>query len=349
MTISKRPASRAVQAAPPVPVPPEARRAKKSIYQHQAPEVAAVFAAAARPDKVAIVAIDYAKKEHRAMIVNGSGDVLRQPFTVSNNAEGVAFLLEAVRTTLKRNALRPAQVIYGGEDEPAYVSNFLAALAVKKALVVRVNALEAKKQRDQFTASTDDLDLLGIAKCILTRRVTMASPGRLSDEESRRVLALRELVRGRRRMVFSLTAVKNQIHALTDRLFPGFMDEKKSGVIAFSEASLQLLESSFSAPAVGRAPGVAGQQCPASAQHAGGDRQPDSLHGRRTLPSAGGVFHHAARRGCRAGLRAGGGTRSAPAHRLLFPPVRLCRHCAAHFPDRRPRPARHAKRGAAPL
>ncbi len=186
------------------------------------------------------------------MIVNGAGEVLRQPFTVVNDAEGVAFLLEAVRVTIKRHAIKPAQVIYGGEDEPSYVTNFLAALAAKKALVVRVNAAEAKKQREGFTASTDDLDLLGIAKCILTRRVTMASPARLADEESRRVLALRELVRGRRRMVFSLTAVKNQIHTLADRLFPGFLDEKKSGVIPFGEASLTLMEAAFSSPAVAR-------------------------------------------------------------------------------------------------
>lgn len=199
-----------------------------------------------------MVAIDYAKKEHRAMIVNGDGEVLRQPFTVTNNADGVVFLLEAVRSTVKRHAIKPAQVIYGGEDEPAYVTNFLAALAAKKALVTRVNAAQAKDQREGFTASTDDLDLLGIAKCILTRRVTMASPARLADDESRRVLALRELVRGRRRMVFSLTAVKNQIHSLADRLFPGFLDEKKSGVIPFGEASLTLMETAFSAPAVAR-------------------------------------------------------------------------------------------------
>ena len=205
-----------------------APRAKRSIYRHQAPEAAAVFAAAGRPAKVAVVAIDFAKKEHRAMIVNGDGDVLRQPFTVTNNAEGVTFLLDAVRTTGKRHAIKPAHVIYGGEDEPAWVTNFLAALAAKKALVVRVNAAEAKGQRDQFTASTDDIDLLGIAKCILTRRVAMASPARLTDDESRRILALRELVRGRRRMVFSLTAVKNQIHSLADRLFPGFLDDKKA-------------------------------------------------------------------------------------------------------------------------
>jgi len=214
--------------------------------------VAAVFSAAGRPDKVAVVAIDYAKKEHRAMIVNGGGEVLRQPFTVTNNAEGVAFLLDAVRAMIKRHAIKPAHVVYGGEDEPAYVANFLAALAAKKALTVRVHAADAKKQRDQMSASTDDLDLLGIAKCILTRRVTLATPGRLTDEPSRRILALRELLRGRRRMVFSLTAVKNQIHSLADRLFPGFLDAKQSGIIPFSDASLDLMESAFSAPAVAR-------------------------------------------------------------------------------------------------
>ena len=214
--------------------------------------MAAVFSAAGKPGRVAVVAIDYAKKEHRAMIVNGDGGVLRQPFTVTNNAEGVAFLLEAVRTTIKRHAIKPAHVIYGGEDEPAYVTNFLAALAAKKALVTRVNAGQAKDQREGFSASTDDLDLLGIAKCILTRRVTMASPARLADGESRRVLALRELVRGRRRMVFSLTAVKNQIHSLADRLFPGFLDDKKSGILPFGDASLDLMEAGFSAPAVAR-------------------------------------------------------------------------------------------------
>ena len=80
----------------------------------------------------------------------------------------------------------------------------------------------------------------------------MASPARLADDESRRVLALRELVRGRRRMVFSLTAEKNQIHSLAGRLFPGFLDEKKSGVIPFGHASLDLMEAGFSAPALAR-------------------------------------------------------------------------------------------------
>ena len=72
MKISKQPSSRAAAAAPAVPVTKTARRAKKSIYQHQAPEVGALFAAAGRPERVAIVAIDYAKKEHADLIVISS-------------------------------------------------------------------------------------------------------------------------------------------------------------------------------------------------------------------------------------------------------------------------------------
>ena len=68
---------------------------------------------------MAVVAIDYTRAERRAMIVNGDGEVLRQPFTVSNNAEGVAFLLEAVRVIVDRHAIKPAQVIYGAKDEPS--------------------------------------------------------------------------------------------------------------------------------------------------------------------------------------------------------------------------------------
>jgi len=36
-------------------------------------------------------------------------------------------------------------------------------------------------------------------------------------------------------------------------LFPGFLDEKKSGILPFGQASLELMEAAFSAPAVARA------------------------------------------------------------------------------------------------
>ncbi len=47
-------------------------------------------------------------------------------------------------------------------------------------------------------------------------------------------------------MVMS-TAVRNRIHGVVDRLFPGFLDEKKSGIVAFTRSSLYLMENRFSA------------------------------------------------------------------------------------------------------
>ncbi len=228
------------------------KQTPRSIYRQQAPEVARLFAAAGRAERVAAVAMDFAKVFHRVMIINGAGEILREAFTVRNDAPGALFLLDAVGKCTKRHGIKAAHVFYGGEDEPSYVSNFLAALAVKGALVLRVNAREAKRQRESFTASTDDLDLLGICKCLLGRRVQLAGPPPPHDEPGRRVRSLREIVRQRRRMVFALTSAKNQTHALVDRLFPGFLDEDQSGVVPFGVACLALMEGGFSAPQLAR-------------------------------------------------------------------------------------------------
>ena len=61
-------------------------------------------------------------------------------------------------------------MFFGGEDYPSYAENFLRRLRQEKFLVVRVNAWEAKQQRSNFQASSDSLDLLGIARCCLNRR-----------------------------------------------------------------------------------------------------------------------------------------------------------------------------------
>jgi hypothetical protein len=48
------------------------------------------------------------------------------------------------------------------------------------------------------------------------------------------------------------TAVRNQIHTLVDRLFPGFLDEKKSGIVGFTKSSLHLMQDRFSAKQISR-------------------------------------------------------------------------------------------------
>ena len=57
---------------------------------------------------------------------------------------------------------------------------------------------------------------------------------------------LRTLVRHRRKLVVMLTEVKNRAYGIVDRLFPGFLNENKSGIVAFTQGSLYLMEDRFS-------------------------------------------------------------------------------------------------------
>jgi hypothetical protein len=48
------------------------------------------------------------------------------------------------------------------------------------------------------------------------------------------------------------TEVKNRMHTLVDRLFPGFLNEKNTGINPFSKSSLVLMEDRFSAQQIRR-------------------------------------------------------------------------------------------------
>jgi transposase len=63
---------------------------------------------------------------------------------------------------------------------------------------------------------------------------------------------LRTLVRHRKKLVKMKTEVRNRIHTIVDRLFPGFLNEKKSGVLPFSNSSLYLMQERFSARQIRR-------------------------------------------------------------------------------------------------
>lgn len=233
--------------------PPQRDRLRRSIYRQQCPQLAELFASAGQLNKVAVVAMDYAKREHRVIIANGAGEVIEPAFSVRNTAEGVEFMRQRVAVCMKRHGIDLAHVFYGGEDEPAWAGNFLTSLQAHGALVLRVNARDAKDQRDNHIASTDDIDVLSIAKCLLIRKARLISAAVMQqDETARRVQSLRELMRQRRRLVFSQTATQNQIHALVDRLCPGFLNESKSGLVKFGNASLALMSSRFSAQEISR-------------------------------------------------------------------------------------------------
>jgi transposase len=221
----------------------------QSVFRNQNTLVRAVFERAGDARKVLCVALDYAKRKHVALICDGNGDVLKAAFPVENNAAGIAHLIKEITATARRRKIPKDQIFLGGEDEAAYVANFTQVLRAKGCLVVRVNAHDAKENRENLLASTDTLDLLGIAKTLLSRR---ARPTGDSTANSATYHKLREITRCRRTLVRQQTAASNRIHALADQLFPGFLNDSKSGLTAFCAASLELMKERFSAPEIAR-------------------------------------------------------------------------------------------------
>jgi transposase len=219
---------------------------KRSIFQQQSQDLLRIFEEAGTSKKVLVVAMDYAKKDHTIMFCNGNGDVLRKPFSVKNTPEGVDYLVEQVRKIRAYHKIKKQHVFFGGEDCASYTENFTQRLRQQGWLVAGVNAHDAKKQRENMQASTDRLDLLGIARMLINRR------GNCSPSQSGAYRNLRTLVRHRRKLVRLTTEEQNRMHCVVDRLFPGFLEERKSGLTPFQEPSLRVMEGRFSAAQIMR-------------------------------------------------------------------------------------------------
>ena len=213
---------------------------KRSIYHNQSQDLLHLFDDAGNNARVMCVPMDYAKNNHLVMFCNGHGDILRKPFSVKNNPDGIAFIEDQVTRSCKKRGIRKRHVFFGGEDANSFARNFVSALRCKGWLVANVNAHDAKKQRGNVQASTDRIDLIGIATMLLNYRANC------SPAQSGVYRNLRTLVRHRRRLVQMLTEVKNRAHGIVDELFPGFLNEKNSGIVPFTQSSLYLMEDRFS-------------------------------------------------------------------------------------------------------
>jgi len=174
------------------------------------------------------------------MFCNGNGKIIRKPFPIKNSLDGKKYLVDQVTKSCRHHAINVHHVLFGGEDCGSYADNFIDALRLEDWLVAGVNAHDAKTHRENMQASTDQLDLLGICKMLLNCR------GNCSPAQSGIYWNLRMLVRQRRKLVNMTTGVKNRIHTIVDRIFPGFLDERKSGVAPFSKCSLLLMKDRFS-------------------------------------------------------------------------------------------------------
>ena len=212
-----------------------------SIFQRSNPAIKKLFQEAGSPKKVMCVPIDYAKRQHTALVCNGEGMQLRGTFNIHNTAEGVAFLEDIIKGLCKKHSIRKAHVFFGGEDCTAFCYNFIHALLEKKYLGIGINAYEGAEARQNQLASTDKLDLLGIASVLINKK-----HGRTLSTAYGQARIMRELTHHRDSLVKAHTASAYRIYHWVDQLMPGFLDAKQSGLEPFSEASLWLMSQNFS-------------------------------------------------------------------------------------------------------
>jgi transposase len=219
---------------------------KRNIYQNRSQELLSLFEDAGNSAKVMCVPMDFAKKDHVVMFCNGYGDIVRKPFSVKNSPEGVKYMVDQVTRSCRHRGIKKKHVFFGGEDVNSYAENFVNTLRSREWLVAGVNAHDAKKQRANLQASTDRLDLMGIATMLLNCRANCC------PAQSGIYRNLRTIVRHRRKLVVMSTEVRNRIHGVVDRLFPGFLDERRTGIVPFTKSSLYLMEDRFSARQIRR-------------------------------------------------------------------------------------------------
>jgi len=212
-----------------------------SIFQRSNPAIEKLFSDAGSPKKVMCIPIDYAKKQHTALVCNGEGMQLRGAFNVHNTADGVAFLEDIIKGLCRKHSIRKPHVFFGGEDCTAFCYNFIYALLEKKYLGIGINAYEGAEARQNQLASTDKLDLLGIASVLINKK-----RGRTLSTEFGQARLMRELTHQRDSLVKGHTASAYRIHHWVDQLLPGFLDAKQSGLEPFSQASLWLMSQHFS-------------------------------------------------------------------------------------------------------
>jgi transposase len=211
---------------------------KKSIYPERSQEASAILLEGA-PGKTLVVPLDFAKREHAALICLGTGETLSTPLRVFNTMAGARFLVGKIERERSRRGIERDHVLVGGEDSPPFAINFIESLRVERYKLLRVNAKEAKNFRSTTRASSDHIDLTGVAEVIMRHRSY--------DVERHYDLwhKMRCASRARNRLTGDETAIKNRIHRLVESLFPGFLDAKASPVTPFSDACLAILERGF--------------------------------------------------------------------------------------------------------
>ena len=207
----------------------------QNIQKRECQAIREVFDAAMDPKKVMIVGIDAAKATHKAALCNGHGDRFCKEFDLQNNAEGVAFLRARIDGVCKKFSLRQKHVIIGFETPGSWAENFADTLVTEGLPVINMHPADVKKYRENATTDNDRLSALTICRCLNQKE----GARRLVDDTYSELLMFS---RHHGRLIRQRTQTTNRIRTFCDMYFPGLLDTGQSGIPAFTEPGLKVLE-----------------------------------------------------------------------------------------------------------
>ena len=161
------------------------------------------------------VGIDIAKKTHEAGILDESGERMGESLSFANSEKGLAKLLAAFNSA----GVDAANSIVGMEATGHYWLALYSHLVELDFTVFVVNPIQTDAFRNVGTvraAKTDSIDSFIIADLMRFGRFSV------THMASEAMVALKQLARHRMGLVKQRTAVKNQLTAIIDMVFPEY-------------------------------------------------------------------------------------------------------------------------------
>lgn len=181
------------------------------------------------------IGIDIAKTNHVAAIMNAKGEIICEPFTVTNDFSGFSKLLQKIKKQKKEN------VVIGLESTSHYGYNLISSFNELNYKIAVINPIETASIRRKRlrNSKTDSIDAKIICKFLLTENY------RFISENEIQMLDLKNLCRHRQNLKKQKSRLKIQLTGFTDIIFPEIQQFFKSGI--HGKAVYALLKSHSSA------------------------------------------------------------------------------------------------------
>ena len=176
--------------------------------------------------------IDVSKATSRYVLLDNDGEKAAKPFTLDNNQQAFAKLLERI----KELNLQPDGLLIGIEATGIWWENLYCFMTEQKFKVIVLNPHQTNKFREalRLKAKTDDIYAYVIAGLLRSGEYAAS----YIPEET--IQVLREIVKLRHQLVTNRQSFERQTHALLGLLFPEY--EKTAIKNPFSIASLAILK-----------------------------------------------------------------------------------------------------------